>query len=78
MPILIAFLVIFAGSLVLVVNRLLTHRERMAAIEAKRPQVTLQLPPGTSLEQLEVADELTRQIEAACRAKGIDLDVGVE
>ncbi|MCB9754747.1 MAG: hypothetical protein H6713_32835 [Myxococcales bacterium] len=75
---LIAFVVILFGSLVAVVYRLLTHRERMAELEARRPVITLQLPPGTSVEELAGADELTRQIEAACRAKGIDADVDFE
>jgi hypothetical protein len=78
MGIIIVFIVAMFGSAVLVINRLLTHRERMAEIDARRPCVTLQLPPGTDVEALAGADVLTRQIEAACRAKGIELDVELE
>jgi hypothetical protein len=54
-------------------SRFLVHRERMAALEAKRPQVLLQLPPG----DLDQADRLTDEILAACKAKGIDVDLTV-
>jgi hypothetical protein len=54
-------------------SRLLAHRERMAALEAKRPHVILQLPPGDSAD----AERLTGEIFAACREKGIDVDLEV-
>ncbi len=78
MPLIITFFVLLFGSITAVVYRLLTHRERMAEIEARRPYIALQLPPGTSVQELSQADELTRQIEEACRAKGIDVDVDFE
>ena len=78
MPLIITFFVLLFGSAVAIVYRLLTHRERMAELEARRPYVTLQLPAGTSLDEFSQADELTRQIEEACRAKGIDVDVDFE
>lgn len=52
-------------------SRLLAHRERMAALEAKRPHVILQLPPGDDAG----AEHLTEQILAACREKGIEVDL---
>ncbi len=72
MPIFI--LAILGATAYAIIHRLLVHRERMAALEAQRPNVMLQLPPGQVLEP----DELTREIMEACRAKGVDLDVGVE
>ncbi|MCA9694930.1 MAG: hypothetical protein KC636_35455 [Myxococcales bacterium] len=75
---LIILLGIVVGGVVLVINRLLTHRERLAEIEARRPQVTLQLPASTSLQDIALADALTEQIEEACKRKGIDADVTLE
>ncbi len=54
-------------------SRLLAHRERMAELEAKRPHVLLQLPPG----DLTDADRLTEDILVACREKGIEVDLEV-
>lgn len=54
--------------------RFLAHRERMAALEAKRPIVQLQLPAGNDFAQ---ADRLTDEILEACRQKGIDLDLEI-
>ncbi len=54
-------------------SRLLAHRERMAELESRRPHVVLQLPAGTS----QGAEQLTEEIFAACRAKGIDVDLEV-
>ncbi len=54
-------------------SRLLAHRERMAELEAKRPHVILQLPAGDSTG----AERLTEEIFAACREKGIDVDLEV-
>ena len=52
-------------------SRFLAHRERMAALEAKRPHVMLQLPPGDPGN----ADRLTEEILAACKEKGIEVDL---
>lgn len=54
-------------------SRFLAHRERMAAIEAKRPLVMLQLPPGDPGH----ADKLTEEILEACKQKGIEVDLEV-
>jgi hypothetical protein len=45
----------------------------MAELEAKRPHVLLQLPPG----DLADADRLTEDILVACREKGIEVDLEV-
>ena len=54
-------------------SRLLAHRERMAELEAKRPHVMLQLPPGDLVN----ADRLTDDIIEACREKGIEVDLEI-
>ena len=54
-------------------SRLLAHHERMAALAAKRPHVVLQLPPGDGAD----AERLTEEIFAACREKGIEVDLEV-
>lgn len=54
-------------------SRLLAHRERMAELEAKRPQIQLQLPPGDLVN----ADRLTDDIIEACRQKGIEVDLEI-
>jgi hypothetical protein len=54
-------------------SRFLAHRERMAALEAKRPLVLLQLPPGDPGH----ADRLTEEILEACKQKGIDVDLEI-
>lgn len=64
---------ILAGCGYLAFARYLAHRERMAAIEAKRPLVTLQLPPG----DLAQVDRLTEDILEACKQKGIDVDLEI-
>ncbi len=74
MPFIIAIVAILGGLFVALVNRLLAHKERMAAIEAKRPKIVLQLPESASLVQ----DDLTEQILAACREQGIDADLELE
>lgn len=74
MPILIAFVLlvaVVAGVGYAGFARFLEHRERMAAIEAQRPRVTLALPPGDQRD----ADQLTDEILAACKQKGIDVDI---
>ena len=74
MPILIALVMlvaVVAGVAYAGFARFLEHRERMAALEAQRPRVTLALPPG----DLRDADQLTDAILAACKDKGIDVDV---
>ena len=74
MGMIIAIVAILGGCFVAVVNRLLAHKERMAMIEAKRPKIVLQLPDAPGLEH----DDLTEQILAACKAKGIDVDLELE
>jgi BarA-like signal transduction histidine kinase len=54
--------------------RFLQHRERMAALEARRPRVILALPAGDQRD----ADQLTAEILQACKDKGIDVDVDME
>jgi BarA-like signal transduction histidine kinase len=54
--------------------RFLEHRERMAALESKRPRVILALPAGDQRD----ADQLTAEILEACKDKGIDVDVDME
>lgn len=74
MPILIALVMlvaVVAGVAYAGFSRFLAHRERMAALEAQRPKVTLALPPG----DLRNVDQLTEEILAACRQKGIDVDI---
>ena len=73
MPLLIALLAILALAGYAAFSRLLAHRERMAELEAKRPQVLLQLPAGDSAN----VDRLTDEIMAACRDKGIDVDLEI-
>ncbi len=72
MPVII--LAVLGATAFAIIHRLLVHRERMAELESRRPNVMLQLPPGQVLE----ADDLTREIMEACRAKGVELDVEVE
>lgn len=62
---------ILAASGYAAFSRFLAHRERMAAIEAKRPLVMLQLPPGDHAH----ADKLTEEILEACKQKGIEVDL---
>lgn len=64
---------ILAASSYAAFARFLAHRERMAAIEAKRPLVLLQLPPGDAAQ----ADRLTEEILEACKLKGIDVDLEI-
>lgn len=73
MPFIIAVLAILAFAGYAAFSRFLAHRERMAALEARRPQVVLQLPAGDTGN----ADRLTEEILAACRDKGIDVDLEV-
>lgn len=73
MPLLVLLLVVLAISGYAAFSRLLAHREKMAELEARRPHVVLQLPPG----DLAVADRLTEDILVACREKGIDVDLEV-
>lgn len=54
--------------------RFLEHRERMAALEARRPRVILALPAGDERD----ADQLTAEILQACRDKGIEVDVDLD
>lgn len=68
-------LAILGGIFYAVVNRLLAHKERMAELEAKRPRIVLQIPESSIGS---VHDELTEEIIAACRAKGIDVDLALE
>lgn len=73
MPLLALLLGILAICGYAAFSRLLAHRERMAELEAKRPHVLLQLPPG----DLTDADRLTEDILVACREKGIEVDLEV-
>lgn len=76
MPILLALVVLVAvlsGASYAAFARFLAHRERMAAIEAQRPRVTLALPPGDERD----TDQLTDAILAACKHKGIEVDLDV-
>ncbi len=68
-----ALIAILTAGGYLAFARFLAHRERMAALEAKRPHVLLQLPPG----DLAQADRLTDEILEACRQKGIEVDLEV-
>lgn len=54
-------------------SRLLAHRERMAELESKRPQIQLQLPAGDLVN----TDRLTDDIIEACRQKGIEVDLEI-
>ena len=72
-PFLVLQLVILAFRGYAAFSRLLAHRERMAELEAKRPHVLLQLPPG----DLANTDRLTEDILAACREKGIAVDLEI-
>lgn len=65
--------VITAGSYA-AFARFLEHRERMAALEARRPRVILALPAGDERD----ADQLTAEILQACRDKGVDVDVDAD
>ncbi|MBZ5711824.1 hypothetical protein [Nannocystis pusilla] len=74
MPILVALVVLIAvvaGVAYAGFARFLEHRERMAALEAQRPRVVLALPPGDNRD----TDQLTDEILAACRQKGVDVDL---
>ncbi len=73
MAVLVLFFALLVGGTYAVFSRFLAHRERMAELEAKRPQILMQLPPG----DLADADRLTDEILAACREKGIDVDLEV-
>ncbi|HRI09470.1 MAG TPA: hypothetical protein PKW35_16730 [Nannocystaceae bacterium] len=66
----VTLVVVLVAGFYAVVSRILAHKERMAAIEAKRPRVVLQLP-----EAPREADELSEKILEACRQRGIDIDV---
>ena len=68
-----ALIAILAAGSYAAFARFLAHRERMAALEAKRPVVMLQLPPG----DLDKADQLTEEILAACKQKGIDVELEI-
>jgi len=68
-----ALIAILTSGAYLAFARFLAHRERMAALEAKRPLVLLQLPPG----DLAQADRLTDEILEACKQKGIDVDLEI-
>jgi len=68
-----ALIAILTGGAYLAFARFLAHRERMAALEAKRPHILLQLPPGDIAE----ADRLTDEILAACKQKGIEVDLEI-
>lgn len=70
----ITLVVVLVAGFYAVVSRLLAHKERMAAIEAKRPRVILQLPEAPLAE----ADELSARILEACRQKGVDIDLDIE
>ncbi|MDC0722899.1 hypothetical protein [Nannocystis bainbridge] len=74
MPILLALVVLVAvlgGVAYAGFSRFLEHRERMAALEAQRPRVVLALPPGDNRD----TDQLTEEILAACRQKGVDVEL---
>ena len=74
MPVLVALIVlisIVAGVGYAAFARFLEHRERMAALEAKRPHVVLALPPGEDRS----TDEITEAILDACKQKGIEVDL---
>lgn len=76
MPILVALVVlvsVLAGAGYAAFARFLSHRERMAAIEAQRPRVMLALPPGDDRN----ADQLTDAILEACKQKGIEVELDV-
>ncbi len=73
MPLLVLLFGILAICGYAAFSRLLAHRERMAELEAKRPHVVLQLPPGDSAN----ADRLTEDILAACREKGIEVELEI-
>lgn len=72
LPLFLFFVVAVAGGYA-ALSRFLAHRERMAALEARRPVVMLQLPAG----DLPQTDRLTDDILAACKAKGIDVDLEI-
>ncbi len=74
MPVLIALIVLISvvgGISYAAFARFLAHRERMAALEARRPHVVLALPPGEPAN----TDEITDAILEACKQKGIDVDL---
>lgn len=74
MPIIIALVVLIsvvAGIGYAAFSRFLEHRERLAAIEARRPHVVLALPPGEDRS----TDEITDAILVACKEKGIEVDL---
>jgi hypothetical protein len=73
MQFLVLIFAIIAAGLYAAFSRFLAHRERMAALEARRPVVLLQLPPGDPGN----ADRLTDEILAACKAKGIEVDLEI-
>jgi len=73
-PILVALVVLIsvvAGIGYAAFARFLEHRERMAAIEAKRPHVVLALPPGEARS----TDDITEATLEACKQKGIEVDL---
>ena len=72
-PLLVLLIAILAIGGYAAFSRLLAHREKMAELEARRPHVILQLPPG----ELGDADRLTEDILVACREKGIEVDLEV-
>ena len=71
MPSILVFLALVAVSSYAIVHRLLVHKERMAALQAKRPKIVLQITESTVTD----VDELSQQIIAACKAKGMDIDL---
>lgn len=73
MPLLVIVFGILAFCGYAAFSRFLGHRERMAELEARRPHVVLQLPAGN----LANTDELTDDILAACREKGIEVDLEI-
>lgn len=71
MPLLVMLIALLVAGGYAGFSRFLAHRERMAELEARRPHVMLQLPPGDPGN----ADRLTEEILAACKAKGIEVDL---
>ncbi len=71
MPLLVILIAVLVAGGYAAFSRFLGHRERMAELEARRPHVLLQLPPGDPGD----ADRLTEEILAACKEKGIEVDL---
>lgn len=70
-PLLVILIAVLVAGGYAAFSRFLGHRERMAELEARRPHVVLQLPPGDPGD----ADRLTEEILAACKEKGIEVDL---